>query len=211
MNPFIQVDQFNFIRRQALNLVNGHASSNDNGVRNTIKSMAIEKVSALFPDQNEEQTELLKPLSGINDKEKAEYFFAQLKPYVIPFEVTEQGVKKLFPKVKKLKVPALEDLDLQEMCYLTWMDYSLNKKFIVININGKLVGVHGSFDPLNQKGICAICNGYEEVGLFLAEKKGQVQGTFTKKGNYICRDSEVCNHNINSLDHLHEFINRLKA
>lgn len=211
MEPFIRVDQFNFISRQARNLVNGHATSNDKGVKQTIKSMAIERVLALFPELTVEQEELLQPITTIKDKEDQEVYLAQLKKFVIPFKVTEQGMKKLFPKVKKLKPPVIEKLDLQELCYLSWMDYSSNKKFIVIQSNGKLVGVYGSFDPIQQKGICSLCNGHEEVGLFLAEKKGQVQGTFTKRGNYICRDSEACNQNMTSLDKLEEFVERLKA
>ncbi|MEN2766905.1 FusB/FusC family EF-G-binding protein [Ornithinibacillus xuwenensis] len=211
MEPFIRVDQYNFIGRQARNLVNAHATSNDEGVVKVVISLANERVLALFPNITEEQEQLLMPIVSVDDTEKAERFLSQLKPYVIPFKVTEQGIKKLFPKVKKLKAPAIEDLDLQALCYLSWIDYSSNKKFIVMHSNGKLTGIYGSYDSLKQKGICAICNGYEEVGMFLAEKKGKVQGTFTKKGNYICRDSEVCNQNITSLDNLQEFVDRIKA
>lgn len=210
MEPFIRVDQYNFIKLQVRNLVNGHSTSNDDGVRNTIKSMAVERVLALFPDMTEEQVQLLEPISEIDDKEKAEHFLLPLKQYVIPFNYTEARVAKLFPKVKKLKAPTVKDLDLQKICYLSWMDYSTNKKFIVMNSNGKQIGVYGSFEPISQKGICMICNGYEEVGLFLTEKKGQVQGTYSKKGNYICKDSETCNQNITSLDYLEGFINVVK-
>ncbi|WP_047980244.1 FusB/FusC family EF-G-binding protein [Ornithinibacillus contaminans] len=211
MEAFIHVDQFNFIKRQVLDIVNAHVTSNDKGVVHTFISLAVERVDALFPEMIAEQKQLLTPIPLIDDKEKAEKFFADIKPYVIPFHVTEQGIKKLFPKVKKLKVPELEKLDLQEICYLSWIDYSMNKKFIITRSNGKLVGVHGTFDPIKQKGICAICNGHEEVGLFLTEKKGQVLGTYTKKGNYICRDSDVCNQNITAIEHLHDFVSRLKA
>ncbi|CDO04728.1 Fibronectin-binding protein (FBP) [Oceanobacillus picturae] len=211
MEPFIRVDQFNFIARQAQDLVNGHSTSNEKAVLGALESMARERVLALIPAITEEQAQLLQPITLVDDKDKAERFLSQLKPYVIPFQVTEQGIKKLFPKVKKLKIPALQELDLQQLCYLSWIDYSTNKKFIVLKHNGKLTGLHGSFEMIKQKGICSICHKHEEVGLFLAHKKGKVQGTFTKKGNYICRDNETCNQNITSLDYLHDFVHRLKA
>ncbi|WP_010098892.1 FusB/FusC family EF-G-binding protein [Ornithinibacillus scapharcae] len=210
MEAFIRVDQYNFIKRQVQNIVNAQSTSNDHRVRSTIKSMAFERVCALFPDMTAEQEHILKQIPEIDDKEKADQFLIPLKQYVIPFAYTEQRIAKLFPKVKKLKVPKEKDLDLQEICYLSWTDYSTNQKFIVINANGKPIGLHGSFDSSRQKGICVICNGFEEVGLFLTKKKGEVQGTYSKKGNYICRDSEVCNHNIVSLDPLQRFTDLLK-
>ncbi|SES90595.1 FBP C-terminal treble-clef zinc-finger [Salinibacillus kushneri] len=211
MNAFIRVYQFNYIKGQVQNLVNGHSTAKDESVLNTIKSMAIERVSALFPNMNEEQKQLFQPITSIDDKEKAERFIDQLKPYVIPFNVTEQGIKKLFPKVKKLKIPALEDIDLREISYFSWVDYSANKKYIVIRRDKKLIGLQGSFTTSNQKGICSICNSYEDVGMFLVKKKGNVQGNFIKRGNYICQDSKTCNHNLMSLDKLYEFVERLNG
>lgn len=211
MEPFIRVDQYNFIKRQVQNILNAQSNSNDHRVRSEIKSMAMERVNALFPNMTTEREQLLKPLSEVDDKEKAEQFIIPLKQYVIPFLYTEKGVVKLFPKVKKLKVPAVKDQDLQELCYLSWMDYSTNQKFIVMNTDEKQLGLYGSFEPLRQKGICMICNGFEEVGLFLTKKKGQIQGTYSKKGNYICKDSDICNQNITSLEHLQDFVNRYKV
>lgn len=46
--------------------------------------------------------------------------------------------------------------------------------------------------------------------MFLVEIKGDIQGTFVKKGNYICKDGEACNRNMKSLDKLQDFIERLK-
>jgi len=46
--------------------------------------------------------------------------------------------------------------------------------------------------------------------MFLVEIKGNVPGTFVRKGNYICKDGVACNHNMKSLDKLQGFIERLK-
>ncbi len=210
MEPFIRSNQYNFIKAQTQTLINGHSTVNDIDVLNALKSMAKEKVSNLFGDLNEEQKQLMEPILKIKDKTQAEEFLVQLKPYVIPFkEVTEQKLKKLFPKAKKLKVPLLENLDLKEISYLGWHDKGSNKKYIVVGHQDKLIGLQGTFENSNQKGICAICNAYEEVGMFLSESKGSDKGTFIKRGNYICQDSQKCNHNLTTLDKLNDFIVQL--
>ncbi len=43
MEAFIRSDQYNFIKSQAYNLANGHATANDRGVIQALKSLAIEK------------------------------------------------------------------------------------------------------------------------------------------------------------------------
>ncbi|WP_328824158.1 FusB/FusC family EF-G-binding protein [Metabacillus schmidteae] len=210
LKSFIRTDQFNFIKRQVQNLVNGHATAIDNGVMSALKSMTLERVLVLFPIIEEEQVQLLQPISLIDNKEEAEAFLSQLKPYVMPFKVSEQGIKKLFPKAKKLKVPSLAEIDLREIAYLSWTDTTSNKRYIVINRDSKLIGIEGSFTPSNQKGVCSICNSHKEVGMFLAKVKGKEQGTFKTRGNYICHDSQSCNKNLTSLDKLNNFVDLLK-
>ncbi|WP_075983057.1 FusB/FusC family EF-G-binding protein [Bacillus massilinigeriensis] len=208
MEPFIRNEQFNFIKIQTQKLINGHSTVNDKGVLNALESLALEAVLNLFEELNAEQKQLLAPIVGIKDRDQAEEFLSQLKPYVIPFKVTQQSVKKVLSKAKKLKVPPLEKMDLTELSYLGWDDKGSQKKFLVAYHGEKLVGLQGTFSPLNKKGICAICNKLEPVGMFMTETKGAVQGTFTKRGNYICEDSQKCNQNITSLEKLNDFIAR---
>ena len=211
MEPFIRSEQYNFIKSQTQILVNGHASANDRDVISTVKSVSKERVLELFTELDDRQKELLDPVDTIKDPAQAEAFLLELKPYVIPFkEISEQTIKKLFPKAKKLKVPKLEDIDLREISYLGWDDSGSGKKFIIAPRHNKFVGLHGTFKPSHKKGICAICSRFEEVGMFMSETKGSVQGTFIKKGNYICNDSMQCNQNITTLDKLDDFISRIK-
>ena len=211
MKPFIKSEQYNFIKLQTQILINGHATANDKDVVHTVKSVAKERVLELFNELDDGQKQLLDPIDTIKDPAHAEAFLLELKPYVIPFkDVTEQTVKKLFPKAKKLKAPKMENIDLREISYLGWDDKGSGKKFIIAPWHNKLVGLHGTFKPSHKKGICAICSRFEEVGMFLSETKGTVQGTFIKKGNYICNDSMKCNLNITTLDKLDDFISRIK-
>jgi len=210
MNPFIQTDQFNYIRFQVKKLVNAHSTSSDQDVIAAVKSMVTENVFALIPNLNDEQRQMLQSITMVDDKEAGEKFLLQLKPFVIPFQVTEQGIKKLFPKVKKLKVPSLEKLDLHEVVYLSWLDQQTNKKYLVYKRAGKLLGIEGSFQSMNQKGVCAICNRHGDVGMFSVKEKGRAQGTFVSRGNLICTDSQACNNNLISLEKLYEFVDNIQ-
>lgn len=212
MEPFIRSDQFQFIKYQLQQLINGHATVNDTKVLNALKSLVQDKVHDLFPNLTEEQAYILSPISEIQDSTNAEAYLLLLKPHVIPFRsMTEGAIKKLFPKAKKLRVPQLDRIDFQELTYLGWLDSGSNKKYIVTEYEDKLIGIQGSVANTSQKGICMICNRHEQVSMFLSEVKGSrsADGTFIKRGNYICQDSETCNQNLISRDKLDEFIKLL--
>ncbi|TQR19373.1 FusB/FusC family EF-G-binding protein [Psychrobacillus vulpis] len=207
MNPFIRSDQYNFIKKQTLALVNGHLTVNDKAVLNALKSLTIEKVLGLFEGLNEEQKQLLNPVINVKEKAEAEEFLHQIKSFVIPFkEISEQTVKKMFPKAKKLKIPPLNEMDFTEISYISWIDKGTNKKFLIVDHNGKLVGLSGGFKSSHKKGLCTLCNRFEEIGMFTSAIKGSTQDAFIKRGNYICQDSQKCNHNLVSLDNLNEFV-----
>ncbi|MGE6400291.1 FusB/FusC family EF-G-binding protein [Bacillus cereus] len=211
MEAFIRSDQYNFIKSQAYILANGHATANDRGVIAALKSLAIEKVLHVFGNLTTEQKELIDTVITVENREDAESFLLKINPYVIPFqEVTAQTLKKLFPKAKKLKLPDMEEINMKETSYLSWIDKGTSRKFIIAKNNNKFVGLQGTFQSINKKSICSLCHGHEEVGMFLVEIKGKIPGTFVKKGNYICKDGVACNHNMKSLDKLQDFIERLK-
>lgn len=207
-NPkaFIRNDQYNFIEDQAKILVAGQASANDAEVLNVLRHLAHEKVSKLFPSLTEEQKKILNPLVRVKEPGDAEAFLEQLQPYIIPFKaVTDQELKKLFPKAKKFKGPKLEAINFGRTSYLAWTESS-NLMYLVADENGRLIGVQGSFTRSGKQGICTICNRHSEVGMFIAKTKSSGQDQFIKRGNYICRDSGACNENVKTLERLNEFI-----
>ncbi|WP_313893711.1 FusB/FusC family EF-G-binding protein [Psychrobacillus sp.] len=210
MNPFIRNDQYNFIKKQTQILVNGHMTVNDRAVLTALKSLTLEKVFELFELLNEEQKQLLSSIVEVKEKEQAEVFVAQIKPFIVPFkQVSEQAIKKLFPKVKKLKIPSIQEMDFKRLSYIGWNDKGSNKKFLVMEYKEKLVGISGGFASSHKKGLCALCHRFEEVGMFTSFVKGATQDAFTKRGNYICQDSQKCNDNLVSLTKLDEFIELL--
>ncbi|PGL72211.1 FusB/FusC family EF-G-binding protein [Bacillus sp. AFS055030] len=211
MEPFIRTEQYNFIKHQLQVLTNGHSTVNDKTVLNALHSLVNDKILSLFPELTEDQLLLFSPISTIKNSDQADALLNRLKSYVIPFkEVSEQSIKKLFPKAKKLKLPLLQTIDLVETTYIGWDDLGSNSKFIVTYLNDKLIGLQGTFSPMKKRGNCTICNKYSDLGLFMTKTKGRIEGTFTQRGNYICKDSQICNQNIMSLDKLHDFIMLVK-
>ncbi|WP_246145588.1 FusB/FusC family EF-G-binding protein [Bacillus rubiinfantis] len=207
---FIRVDQYNFIKAQTQYLLNGYGTTNDIRVLDALKSLTQEKIINLFPQINEEQSELLKPIINVRDQASAEIFLQQVKPYVIPFRTVEQqAIKKLFPKVKKLKVPSLEKVELQETSYLAWDDTGTNKRYIILHYDNKIKGFQGTFKISYKQGVCSLCNRHGQVGLFSIEKKGSTQDSYINRGNYICEDSRKCNQQITSQEKLFEFFESL--
>lgn len=207
MERFIRSDQYNFIKFQAQILVNGYASVNDRQVLDTLKNAAMDRIDAMFEEADESRKSMLMAISEVTDRESAEQYTAGLIPFVIPFtELSEDALRRLFPKTKKLKLPNMKEIDWASLTYLGWYDSGSGRKYIVMPVNGRLAGIQGQFTISSKKGICSICNKHSEVGMFIASTKKGADGTFTKKGNYICADSLACNRNITDRERVFEFI-----
>lgn len=209
MKPFIRCDQYNFIRNEIKKLVQAHATSRDPGVLSALKASSFENITNLFLTLNEEQLTLMNEIIELKDELQAELLVKQLKSLVIPFtKTTEKTVAKLFPKAKKLKIPSFDEMDFRDFCYISWYDIRSERKYLIVELNGKLIGFQGTFRG-NVKGVCAICNRHEDVGLFMTNVKSGVDH-FTNRGNYICKDPVKCNQNMTALDKLYDFIQILK-
>lgn len=212
MEPFIYVHQYQFIRKQTQVLVNSYANVNDSRVLQAVQASVDDKVSAVFDQLSEERLRMLREIRTVDDREKSEAFLLTLKPYVIPFPVvTANMLKKIFPKVKKLKLPAVMDDERKELSYLGWEDTGTNRKFLIAYDEGQWYGVYGMFTPVQDKGICMLCHQHTKVGLFMAETKATADGAYVKRGNYICQDSLSCNQHLTEIGRLWDFIKRLKG
>ncbi|WP_313432993.1 FusB/FusC family EF-G-binding protein [Siminovitchia terrae] len=208
IQPFIRCDQFNFIKFQVKHLVHAHSTVKDPAVLNAIKYGALDKIMNLFPEISEDH-QVFHKITEIEQDIQGKSFLDALKSYVIPFKpITEKTVGKLFPKAGKLKLQFLKNVDFKELSYLGWYDIRSDKKFLIFDYKGKLMGIHGTFRH-KTKGICSLCNHHGEVGLFMANVKSGKE-TFTNRGNYICDDSHECNQNLQRLDKLEYFIENLK-
>ena len=212
MEQFIRNDQFNEITNQTHILLNGYSTVNDLNVLHALRGLVKDKVNGLFTDLTRYQEEMLSKVEEVKDSEQAEDFLSGLEAYVIPFpSMTDAKLKKLFPKVKKLKMPDLSEVEETNISYLGWNDYGQERKYLVVEREGKLTGVKGRFTPSAKKGICAICHSFSEIGMFMSESRKSQQGTYVNRGNYICQDSMICNAQVKSLERLYDFQERMKS
>ncbi|WP_348921448.1 FusB/FusC family EF-G-binding protein [Enterococcus rotai] len=212
MTKQIQPYQFNFIRKQANILLQAHLSVNDKNTVKTLQAIVLEKINEQFgPDKDQLQPLLEGFLEAATSKPRLEHYLEELKEAVIPFDPpSKQQLTKLFKKTKKLKIPEWETMDLRDYTFYSWNDSGKQQKFIIASIDGQLVGVSGTIAPTTQKGICPICHETSEVTMFLSKVKESGDGMYTKRGNYICYDSEKCNHNIERREELEAFVQNVK-
>ncbi|MFD2331883.1 FusB/FusC family EF-G-binding protein [Cohnella sp. GCM10020058] len=214
MQPFIRNHQYNLIKKQVGLLQHACATVADPKIVESVRSNMQFKLAEAFPDANEAALEIVQRGSELGTAPEFQLYLASLESHRIAFEPgTEQQLKKLYPKIKKLKLPDLAALDRKAISYLGWSDIAANKLFIVYPLDGRLVGIEGRFTPTNKKGTCFVCNRQTEVGLFTALTKSRPANAspdyYKAIGNYMCADSEVCNHNITDPAPLEQFLSNV--
>ncbi|MGM9920697.1 MAG: FusB/FusC family EF-G-binding protein [Bhargavaea sp.] len=207
MQESINGCEFHFILRQARNVLNGHMNANDEDVLAAVSQMAIERAEHSASDLPDELADLIRSIGTIREREDYDRFREQLLAFVRPMaEVADRDVKKLFPKVKNLRMPKFAEAVRKELTFLGWNDPGTNRKYIVFENRRGFTGLYGQFRPSGKKGVCSICNGIDETGLFLTETRHSGGETYTKRGNYICTDSMACNRRLDDLERFDEFI-----
>lgn len=212
MKPTIQPYQYMALRQTVDELINVYQSVNDRHTVQTVQALAVEKIREAVPGNYPEIEELITfSLDTRLTKARAQRWFDDFKAFVVPFAVpSAKQVEKAFRKVKKLKVPDFEQLDLREHTYIGWNDPGSQKKFLLLYADERLLGIAGSIPAGTKKNICSICHKEGNVALFMATTKTGAEGTYTKKGNYICIDSEQCNRQLTDRKNLDYFIEQVK-
>ncbi|WP_026575787.1 FusB/FusC family EF-G-binding protein [Bacillus sp. UNC438CL73TsuS30] len=206
---FIRNEQLNFIKNQ-IALIKDSAKKNvAPTVLTAVIDLANAKINDLFPNATLEQQKML-DLSELKTDAEYDQYIQQLSAYVIPFpKITEQQLKKMFPKNKKLKLPDLSQIDHGQLTYLSWNDLSSNKKFIVYELEGKIAGIECKPTPASKKNICSFCNRFGQVAYISTvtkAKKSKNPDYYKAIGNYICTDSTECNKKITNVDYLTAFL-----
>ncbi|TCZ80186.1 elongation factor G-binding protein [Paenibacillus albiflavus] len=208
---FIRNHQYNLITRQVGLLQQAYDNVSDKKVINGVKNNIHARIIAAFPEATELQIEQLDQAAALSSNDDCLQYLSSLKTNLIAFDtVTEKQIKKLFPKIKKLKVLDLESIDYRYITYLGWTDIATNRLFIVYHLNGKLVGIEGRYTPLTKKSTCFLCNRPQEVALYSAITKfkptNAASDYYKAIGNYMCVDSTTCNKHITDVAKLEKFI-----
>ncbi|MFF2447876.1 FusB/FusC family EF-G-binding protein [Neobacillus sp. NPDC058068] len=206
---FIKNEQLNFIKKQIAFIKDSTKKNVAPTVLATVIDLANAKILDLFPNAALDQQEML-DLSRLKTDAEYEEYIQRLSAFLLPFpKITEQQLKKMFPKNKKLKLPDLSNIDHSMLTYLSWNDLSSNKKLIVYELDGKMVGIECKFSPTSKKNICSFCNCFSEVSYFSTvtkEKKHKNSDYYRAIGNLICTDSSECNKKITDTEYLTTFL-----
>lgn len=209
----IKAYEFVKVKKLVNKLINLYRT-NDIKLHATQKDMLLNEITAIFEAQNIEVSFFIRGLDDMRlTKKKAERLYHQLERYVEDFEMPSLSqVQKVFRKVKKVKIPNENDIDLKVTSYLGWNDIASNRKYIIFkNSEDRFDGIYGELSPNKVKGFCKICNQESNVSLFLNKTKhNKSDGTYTKKGDYICNDSAKCNQNLDDIQYFYQFIDQLK-
>ncbi|WP_419873451.1 FusB/FusC family EF-G-binding protein [Candidatus Pristimantibacillus sp. PTI5] len=214
VNPFIRNHQYNMIKKQVKLLQNACSTVSDPKVVEAVRITALTKVLEAFPEATALQKQYFEKISTLDRTEDFQTYLQSLEPFLAEFEqVSSAQIKKLFPKVKKLKLPELDVLDYKYVTYIGWTDIATNKMFLLYHLDGKLVGIEGKFTRTNKKSTCCLCNRHEEVALFSAITKSKPANAspdyYKAIGNYMCVSSDICNKNISDVKVLEKFIRNL--
>jgi hypothetical protein len=206
---FIKNDAYNFIQKQVDLIKDSSKKNADPTVIKAVKELANARISELFPNIEAGLMEIL-DLSHLKTDFEFDQYLQRLSSYLLPFPaLTQQQLKKLFPKNKKLKLPDFSDMDFNRMTYLGWNDIGTNKKFIVYEMNDQLMGIECKFSPLNKDNICSFCNRFGKVAFITTitkAKKSNNPDYYKSIGNYICLESEECNKKITNTGYLTAFL-----
>lgn len=205
--------QFNYIKKRVAHLINVYNSVNDLNTIASIQEATREQILNTFQKVDSHiQLEVEKLMNYQLSKMQAEKILSTLQGYVLPFEhPSKKQVDKVFRKVKKLKTPLISNEVLLESTFIGWNDVASNRKYIIYyNDFGKLDGFYGDISNQTVKGFCSICNKESRVTLFMRKTRTTSDGQYTKKGDYICFDSTVCNQQISDLSYFYHFLNKIK-
>ncbi|MBU8918670.1 FusB/FusC family EF-G-binding protein [Bacillus sp. FJAT-29953] len=206
---FIKNEQLNYIKKQIAVIRDSTKKNVPQNVLAAVIDLGNAKISDLFPNATLEQQEML-DLSRLKTDKEYEQYIQHLSDYLLPFpKITEQQLKKMFPKQKKLKMPDLSNIDHSQLTYLSWNDLRSNKKFIVYELEGKMVGIECEFAPTSKKNLCSFCNCFGEVAYFSTvtkAKKSKNPDYYKSIGNLICADSRECNKSITDVEYLTTFL-----
>lgn len=204
---FIKPHEFMYIKKKVYNLQNAYKSVNDRETIKTLQAITRENINSIISKANELNHVVEQFMDQKLTKAMADKLLEDIQVFVLPFnQPTNNEVEKAFKKVKKLKMPTWSDYDLRDLSYVGWNDKGTQRKYIMLNQNGQLIGYSGTISPNIQRSVCAICHEISNVTLFLTKTKSSGDGTYTKKGNYICHDSIRCNNQLSELAGLNNFI-----
>lgn len=209
LERFIENHQFNYIREQVETIRDSRKKSLPSSVVQVVIDLANAKIAFLFPEATPARLSML-DVSKLKTDEAYDRFIDELRPHVRSFpQVSEQQVKKMFPKQKKLRLPNEANLNMNRTSYLSWNDLRSNRKYILCEKDHQLIGIECKASANTKRNICAFCNQLAEVSYCVTitkAKQAKNPDYYKAIGTYICTDSASCNEKMTNLDPLMTFV-----
>ncbi|WP_050183977.1 FusB/FusC family EF-G-binding protein [Domibacillus robiginosus] len=206
---FIKNEHVNFIKKQIALIKDSKKKNVPPTVLAAVIDLANAKILELIPKISLAQQEIL-DLSRLKTDDEYDQYIQRLSKFLIPFpKITDQQLKKMFPKNKKLKLPDLSRIDYSQLTYLGWDDLGSNKKFIVYELDEKTVGIECRIIPTSKNNICSFCRCAGKVVFFSTvtkAKKANNPDYYKSIGNFICADSSECNKKITNAEYVTTFL-----
>ncbi|MFD2170390.1 FusB/FusC family EF-G-binding protein [Tumebacillus lipolyticus] len=216
MVPFLHPHQINAIRQQLHSLIGAFYFAGDYRVLEASRQNVQHTLLSMVPEATPAQRQLLEDAKNVRDRDELKAYMARLEPYVIPFqEITAAEIRKLFPKVKKLVLPPLAELDRTKLTYLGWRDIATHSIYLVHQIDGRWVGTECKYvpTPKNRTMICMWCNTVgqgDEVALVTAQVKTRQLDGYKTYGNHLCLNSHTCNSRLTSTTEMEAYLASLR-
>jgi FBP C-terminal treble-clef zinc-finger/Elongation factor G-binding protein, N-terminal len=213
LTPFIYPFQANYIRHELNKLLRVVYFVGDYRVYQATKDELESTIHTIFGPLTKEQASLFAGITEIKGQRELNEFMDTLHPYVIPFSLDVDQVRRLFKKEKKLTIPDFSDLDLKTISYLGWRDVGKNHLYLVYPFMGELTGIQARYTAgsASNANVCFICNQSltgSEIGLVVAKTKSSI---YQSVGNYMCLDSVSCNRRMTSVNAIEEFFAKVMA
>ena len=195
----LNVFQMHLVEKQTLKLLHSIATTKDEGVLSAVRGVIDTTLT-----EAEVPRFIIDDVLVVKERQQVEPFMTFVKLNVEPFpELSEQLVKRLWKKEKKLKAPKVAD---PYVTFVAWDDTTTRSRYFVYEQTGQLVGVKGVLSTEKLKGVCALCKQHQDVSLFTTKEKGEIEGTYKKYSQYICVDTASCERNIDSTEKLYSFM-----
>jgi hypothetical protein len=203
----IKPHELNFIRKQLSYLIQTVYFVGDYRTLRATEEEVEYKIGEVIQHLNPEIKDLFKNIRRFRGQDEVIQLLESLSPYVEKFPtITNKQVRKLFPKAKSFSVPDFDNLKNLMLNYVGWKDISSNSLYMMYHEQGKLYTLECRYTALlgRKTCFCHLCNQSRtgsQIGLVTTKRRNDLV-----TGNYMCLDSEQCNHDMTDASKLKEFL-----